>query len=94
MSHGEGVYLFDTNGKAYLDGCGGAAVSNLGHRHPRVKQAIREQLERIPYAHTGFFTTESSERLADRIVEQAPKSLKHVYFVSGGSEAVEAALRM
>ncbi|GAL17581.1 adenosylmethionine-8-amino-7-oxononanoate aminotransferase [Vibrio maritimus] len=94
MSHGDGVYLFDTNGKAYLDGCGGAAVSNLGHSHPRVKQAIRDQLESIPYAHTGFFTTESSEHLADRLVELAPNPLKHVYFVSGGSEAVEAALKM
>ncbi|WP_394150103.1 aspartate aminotransferase family protein [Vibrio maritimus] len=94
VSHGNGVYLYDTNGKAYLDGCGGAAVSNLGHSHPRVKQAIRNQLESIPYAHTGFFTTESSERLADRLVELAPNPLKHVYFVCGGSEAVEAALKM
>ncbi|GMQ49220.1 aspartate aminotransferase family protein [Vibrio sp. 10N] len=69
-------------------------MSNLGHSHPRVKQAIREQLDSIPYAHTGFFTTESSERLADRLVELAPTPLKHVYFVSGGSEAVESALKM
>ncbi len=94
VSHGEGVYLFDTHGKAYLDGCGGAAVSNLGHNHPRVKRAIRDQLDAVPYAHTGFFTTQSSELLAKRLVELAPEPLKQVYFVSGGSEAVEAALKM
>jgi adenosylmethionine-8-amino-7-oxononanoate aminotransferase len=94
VSHGEGVYLFDTHGKAYLDGCGGAAVSNLGHNHPQVKQAIRDQLDAVPYAHTGFFTTQSSELLAKRLVDLAPEPLKQVYFVSGGSEAVEAALKM
>jgi adenosylmethionine-8-amino-7-oxononanoate aminotransferase len=91
---GEGVYLYDDQGKSYLDGCGGAAVSNLGHNHAAVKQAIREQLEAIPFAHTGFFTSKSSEQLADYLCALAPDPLNHVYFVSGGSEAVESALKM
>ncbi|PTC04872.1 aspartate aminotransferase family protein [Vibrio mediterranei] len=94
VSFGEGVYLIDSEGRYYLDGCGGAAVSNLGHNHQRVKAAIQAQLETIPYAHTGFFTSESCEKLAQRIVSLAPESLQHVYFVSGGSEAVESALKM
>lgn len=94
VSFGEGVYLIDSDGRYYLDGCGGAAVSNLGHNHQRIKAAIQAQLETIPYAHTGFFTSEISEKLAERIVSLAPHSLQHVYFVSGGSEAVEAALKM
>ena len=91
---GHGIYLTDSDGKQYLDGCGGAAVSNLGHNHPRIKAAIREQLDTIPYAHSGFFTSSSSERLATRLAELAPAALNHTYFVSGGSEAVEAALKL
>ncbi|MGF1735735.1 aspartate aminotransferase family protein [Photobacterium satsumensis] len=91
---GNGIYLTDSEGKQYLDGCGGAAVSNLGHSHQRVKAAITQQLESIPYAHSGFFTSTSSEQLAARIADLAPEPLNHTYFVSGGSEAVEAALKM
>ncbi|NRB67001.1 MAG: aspartate aminotransferase family protein [Vibrio sp.] len=94
VSHGDGVYLFDTQGRAYLDACGGAAVSNLGHNHPAIKRAIIEQLERIPFAHTGFFTNEPSEQLADALCNLMPAQFNHVYFVSGGSEAVESALKM
>ncbi|MFN3018001.1 aspartate aminotransferase family protein [Vibrio coralliilyticus] len=94
ISHGEGVYLYDKHGKAYLDACGGAAVSNLGHSHPMVKQAIAEQLERIPFAHTGFFTNEPCEQLADALCALMPSQFNHAYFVSGGSEAVESALKM
>ncbi|MBY5945220.1 aspartate aminotransferase family protein [Photobacterium rosenbergii] len=91
---GQGIYLTDSEGKQYLDGCGGAAVSNLGHNHQRIKTAIRHQLEAIPYAHSGFFTSNSSEQLAKRLAELAPGALNHTYFVSGGSEAVEAALKL
>ncbi|MGR5177374.1 aspartate aminotransferase family protein [Vibrio mediterranei] len=94
VSRGEGVYLIDSEGKHYLDGCGGAAVSNLGHDHPNVKAAIKSQLEAIPYAHTGFFTSEVGENLATKLVSLSPEPMKHVYFTSGGSEAVEAALKM
>jgi adenosylmethionine-8-amino-7-oxononanoate aminotransferase len=91
---GEGVYLYDSAGKRYIDGCGGAAVSNLGHNHTAVKRAITAQLEAVPYAHSGFFTADSSEQLATRLAGLAPPPLNHVYFVSGGSEAVESALKM
>lgn len=91
---GKGVELFDAAGKSYIDASGGAAVSCLGHGHPDVIAALQAQLDRIAYAHTGFFTTVVAEQLADRLVEDAPAGLDHVYLVSGGSEAVEAALKM
>ena len=91
---GQGVWITDSSGRRYLDACGGAAVSCLGHGHPAVLAAMRAQLDRLAYAHTGFFTTEVAERLADTLVENAPAGLDHVYFVSGGSEAVEAALKL
>jgi adenosylmethionine-8-amino-7-oxononanoate aminotransferase len=91
---GSGVELVDRDGKRYIDACGGAAVSCLGHGHPDVAAALRKQLNTIPYAHTGFFTTEVAEALADRLVQDAPQGMDHVYLVSGGSEAVEAALKM
>jgi adenosylmethionine-8-amino-7-oxononanoate aminotransferase len=91
---GKGIELFDRDGKSYLDASGGAAVSCLGHGHPDVLAALHSQLDTIAYAHTGFFTTEIAERLADRLVEDAPAGLDHVYLVSGGSEAIEAALKM
>ena len=91
---GRGVELFDADGKGYIDASGGAAVSCLGHGHPDVIAALHEQVDRLAYAHTGFFTTEVAEKLADRLVEDAPEGLDHVYLVSGGSEAVEAALKM
>ena len=91
---GDGVYLQDAAGKKYIDASGGAAVSCLGHSNADVKQAIRDQLDRLAYAHTSFFTTEVAEELADTLIGDAPAGLSHVYFVSGGSEAVEAALKM
>ncbi|WP_230530016.1 aspartate aminotransferase family protein [Microvirga roseola] len=91
---GTGVEIFDKDGKAYIDASGGAAVSCLGHGHPDVTAAIHAQADRLAYAHTSFFTTEPAEALADRLIEDAPEGLSHVYFVSGGSEAVEAALKM
>ncbi|SCB44233.1 aspartate aminotransferase family protein [Rhizobium multihospitium] len=91
---GEGIHLFDADGKAYIDASGGAAVSCLGHAHPDMLAALHAQLDRIAYAHTGFFTTDVAEELADRLVADAPEGLDHVYLVSGGSEAVEAALKM
>lgn len=89
-----GVEITDAQGKAYIDASGGAAVSCLGHGHPAVMEALHQQLDRVAYAHTGFFTTEVAERLGDILIEDAPEGLDHVYLVSGGSEAVEAALKM
>jgi adenosylmethionine-8-amino-7-oxononanoate aminotransferase len=91
---GRGIELFDAEGKAYIDASGGAAVSCLGHAHPAVLSALHEQLDRLAYAHTGFFTSEAAEALAELLIADAPAGLSHAYLVSGGSEAVEAALKM
>ncbi|TVS02821.1 MAG: aspartate aminotransferase family protein [Rhodobacteraceae bacterium] len=89
-----GIHFTDAEGKSYIDASGGAAVSCLGHAHPDVIAALHAQLDRLAYAHTGFFTTEVAEALADKLIAGAPEGLSHVYLVSGGSEAVEAALKM
>ena len=91
---GHGVHLTDSEGRDYIDASGGAAVSCLGHGHPDVLAAMHSQLDKLAYAHTSFFTTEVAEQLADTIVGNAPAGISHAYFVSGGSEAVEAALKM
>jgi adenosylmethionine-8-amino-7-oxononanoate aminotransferase len=91
---GDGPYVIDSTGKRYLDASGGAAVSCLGHSHSAVIEAIKAQLDRIPYAHSGFFTNEPSEALAAHLIERAPAGMSHVYFVSGGSEANETAMKL
>jgi adenosylmethionine-8-amino-7-oxononanoate aminotransferase len=91
---GEGIEIVDRDGNRYLDASGGAAVSCLGHDHPRVIEAIQAQVAKLAYAHTSFFTTEPAEALADHLIERAPEGIERVYYVSGGSEAVEAALKM
>lgn len=91
---GRGVYLFDAAGRTYIDASGGAAVSCLGHGHPDVIAAMHAQIDRLAYAHTSFFTTEVAEELAELLIQSAPAGMSNVYFVSGGSEAVEAALKM
>jgi adenosylmethionine-8-amino-7-oxononanoate aminotransferase len=91
---GSGVTITDSDGKAYIDASGGAAVSCLGHNHPRVVRALREQLDRLDFAHTSFFTTPVAEALADSLIESAPSGMNRVYFVSGGSEAIEAGLKL
>ncbi|TMK10722.1 MAG: aspartate aminotransferase family protein [Alphaproteobacteria bacterium] len=91
---GEGITIRDAAGKEYIDASSGAAVSCLGHSHPDVLAAMREQLDRLAYAHTSFFTTEVAEALADDLVAHAPPGVGHVFFVSGGSEAIEAALKL
>ena len=92
--HGDGVYLIDSEGKQYFDACGGAAVSCLGHSHPAVIDAIKSQVDKLAYAHSGFFTNEPMEALAEKLISEAPGDMDKVYFVSGGSEAIEAALKM
>ncbi len=91
---GKGVELFDQAGKAYIDASGGAAVSCLGHAQPDVMAAMHRQIDQLAYAHTSFFTTDVQEQLADKLVAHAPAGMTDVYFVSGGSEAVEAALKL
>lgn len=91
---GEGCYLIDSAGKRYFDGSGGAAVSCLGHGDAEIVAAVQEQVEKLEFAHTGFFTSEPAEALADLLIENAPGELDRVYLVSGGSEATEAAIKL
>lgn len=91
---GDGCFLIDHTGKRYFDGSGGAAVSCLGHTNDRVRAAIKAQVDSLAYAHTSFFTTAPAETLADLLIQHAPGDLDRVYFVSGGSEAVEAAIKL
>ena len=91
---GKGVYLYDQTGKQYIDASGGAAVSCLGHGDEEIINAIKSQLDRLEFAHTGFLTTDVAENLSDLLIQHAPGSLDRVYLVSGGSEAMEAAIKL
>src|SRR5262245_34658019 len=91
---GHGVWLVAADGREILDGSGGAAVSCLGHQHPSVLEAMAQQAAKLTYAHTSFFTTDVAEELAEELVGHEPGGLAYVYPVSGGSEAIEAALKM
>ena len=89
-----GCYIFDDSGNRYLDGSGGAAVSCLGHADPEVVQAIQDQTSKMAFAHTGFFSSDPAEELAELLIKYAPGDLDRVYFVSGGSESIEAAIKL
>jgi len=91
---GEGVYLFAEDGRRVIDASGGAAVSCLGHQHPRVIAAMAKQASTLVYAHTAFFSSEPAEALAERLVGHEPGGLAYAYFVSGGSEAIEASIKL
>jgi len=91
---GDGIYLIDAEGRRYLDGSSGAAVSCLGHSNARVREAIKAQIDRLPFAHTRFFSNEPMEQLAADLVSNAPSGLTKVWFTCGGSESIEAALKL
>lgn len=91
---GEGITLIDDRGRRYIDACGGAAVSCLGHGHPKIVAAIAEQAARCEYVHTGFFTSDAAERLATMVADLSPGRLDRVWYTSSGSEASEAALKL
>jgi adenosylmethionine-8-amino-7-oxononanoate aminotransferase len=91
---GSGCFIVDDLGRRYLDASGGAAVSCLGHGHPAIAEAMKRQIDRIAYAHTAFFTTEPAEELADILVGSSGKNFDRAFFVAGGSEAVEAAIKL
>ncbi|WP_439393594.1 aspartate aminotransferase family protein [Bradyrhizobium sp. PMVTL-01] len=91
---GEGVYLFAEDGRRVIDASGGAAVSCLGHQHPRVIAAMAKQASTLAYAHTAFFSSGPAEALAERLVGHEPGGLAYAYFVSGGSEAIEASIKL
>lgn len=94
VDRGEGIYLYDTVGNKYIDACSGAAVSNLGHAHPVIVEAITEQAKKVAFSHLSRWTSRPIQELADLVGELAPGSLNKLYLVSGGSEATESALKM
>src|SRR5580765_8448537 len=91
---GEGIWLIAEDGRKILDASGGAAVSCLGHQHPRVLEAMSRQMARLAYAHTSFFSSEPAEALAELLVGAEPGGLAYAYFVNGGSEAIEASIKL
>jgi len=93
-AEGDGCYIIDAQGNRYLDGSGGAAVSCLGHSNAAVRAALHAQIDHLAFAHTGFFTSAPAEQLADRLIANAPEGIDRAYLVSGGSEAVEAAIKL
>ncbi|WP_120503783.1 aspartate aminotransferase family protein [Sulfitobacter mediterraneus] len=94
LDRGEGIYLFDEAGKRYIDGSSGAMVSNIGHSNPRVLAKIKVQMDKATFGYRLHFRTHPSEDLAAKTVAMAPEGLDRVFFVSGGSEAVESALKL
>lgn len=94
LDRGEGIYLFDEDGKRYIDGSSGAMVSNIGHSNPRVLAKIKAQMDKATFGYRLHFRTHPSEDLAAKTVAMTPEGLDRVFFVSGGSEAVESALKL
>jgi adenosylmethionine-8-amino-7-oxononanoate aminotransferase len=94
LDRADGIYMWDTTGKRYIDGSSGAMVSNIGHSNPAVLNAMRAQMDKSTFGYRLHFQTSASEELAEKITSHAPEGLDRVFFVSGGSEAVESALKM
>ncbi len=92
--YGQGIYILDTEGKRYIDGCCGAVVASIGHGSKKVKKAMLEQADRIAFAHGSQFTSKAAMDLAAKLVSMAPDGLNWVYFLSGGSEAIETSIKM
>ncbi|MBK0328511.1 aspartate aminotransferase family protein [Rhodobacteraceae bacterium F11138] len=94
LEQARGVYLWDKDGKRYLDGSSGAMVCNIGHSNPAVLAAMQRQMGKSTFGYRLHFETEASENLAARLAGLCPKGLNRVFFVSGGSEAVESAVKL
>ena len=94
LDQARGVYMWDKNGRRYLDGSSGAMVCNIGHSNENVLAAMRRQMEKSTFGYRLHFETEASETLARRLAGKMPEGLDRVFFVSGGSEAVESALKL
>ena len=94
LDRGEGVYLWDRDGKRYLDGSSGAMVSNIGHSNRAVLEAMRQQMDKSTFGYRLHFENEPAELLANRIAERMPEGLDRIFFVSGGSEAVESCIKL
>ncbi|MBE3143984.1 MAG: aspartate aminotransferase family protein [Planctomycetes bacterium] len=94
IERGKGIYLYDKNGKRYIDGSSGAVISNIGHAVSPIIKAMQEQAEKVEFVHGTVFKSEKAIELASRIIELCPGDLDKAYLVSGGSEAIETALKM
>ncbi|KIL75591.1 aspartate aminotransferase family protein [Bacillus badius] len=94
VSHGSGVYLYDVNGKAYLDGCSGAVTANIGHGVREVIQAMCDQAHKVSFTYRSQFTSEPAEQLGEKIASWTPGDLNRVFFVNSGSEANETAMKV
>lgn len=94
LDQARGVYMWDVEGNRYLDGSSGAMVCNIGHSNQRVLEAMRRQMEKSTFGYRLHFETEPAERLAEKTARLAPKGVDRVFFVSGGSEAVESAIKL
>jgi len=94
ITHGKGIFLYDDTGKDYIDGCSGSAVANLGHGNEEIAEVARQQIETVAFTHLSRFTADPIEKACEKIASWAPEGLNHVYLVSGGSEAVETAIKM
>ncbi len=92
--HGNGIYLVTDDGKRFIDGCSGSAVANIGHGNKEVAEYAKEQIEKIAFTHLSRWTVDVIEECAEKVANWCPNNLNHVYFVSGGSEAVETAIKM
>ncbi|MFD2372071.1 aspartate aminotransferase family protein [Brevibacillus sp. GCM10020057] len=94
ISHGKGIYLYDKEGKRYIDGCGGAVTALIGHGVEDVVEAMHEQAKKVSFAYRSHFSSEAVEELAAKLAEWAPGSLNWTFFVSSGSEATETAQKI
>jgi adenosylmethionine-8-amino-7-oxononanoate aminotransferase len=94
VDRGEGIYIYDAKGKQYIDGSGGAAVVGIGHGVREITEAMFQQAERISFSHGSQFTSQTAIDLASKLVQLSPKGLTRVYYLSGGSEAIETAVKM
>ncbi|TGV11169.1 aspartate aminotransferase family protein [Alcaligenaceae bacterium 429] len=94
VSHADGVYLWDQSGKRYLDGCSGAITCNLGHNHPKIKAAMKAQLDKVAFSYRTQFESSEAIELASMLADMTDRYLNKVFFVGSGSEAVESAIKL
>jgi len=94
VSHADGIHLWDTQGRRYIDGCSGAITCNIGHNHPKVKQAMVQQMDKVAFSYRTQFESQVALDLAERMVGLTGSALGKVFFVGSGSEAVESAIKL
>lgn len=93
-SHGEGIYIFDEQGRKYIDACSGAISTNLGHGNKRMQDAVQRQMSKISFTYRTQFDSRPANELADLLAQLAPAELNRVFFVNSGSEAVESCIKL